>query len=564
MSGAEIAVISREGRLAAIKRTIRLALALVGPACIIFVASSIDLLRRNLDYFEAGLYVALPILAAGGIWLLVGIALCRLSSFSKVFGSAFYAYLLSGPLWIVHSAVMGLTGKGAFVGFIALAAIGGAYVQHTRKLAEPLVTALSVFGLAILLMTAFEALRLRRADAVVDAAARHGFERAHRAGAGWLSAGLPDIYHLVFDEFQTDMFVALLDENAKEELRGVTWFPNASTPFGRTEMALASLFSGTPYDYREPPADYIRKAFTSRQSLLTQLRSLGYQTIGLLHVVYPRDASSPFQETYFHKDLAKSVAADQRGLFVSLWLYAHLPEFLTQRVLPEHHFDQLESETLLPNDAPLVSLLSFRRFLEWESETIRKGGRYIFVHLVLPHVPNVLSADCSYRRGRKTTIVDQTSCAVGEIGAFLEMLRDQGRFKDALVLIHGDHGSRYVYEDGTLRPAQDRYYGHDWSWARSRPLVLIKPAGVGPTQDFMTDERATDLFDLFPTVFANLGRSAPIPLVGSSLLAEPAAERQRFYHFYDKDRAQIVDGTLKRYRILDGDIVFDAEISVPK
>ena len=42
--------------------------------------------------------------------------------------------------------------------------------------------------------------------------------------------------------------------------------------------------------------------------------------------------------------------------------------------------------------------------------------------------------------------------------------------EDALVLIHGDHGSRYVYEDGQLRRAQDQFYGRDWSWARSRPL----------------------------------------------------------------------------------------------
>jgi hypothetical protein len=556
---------ARKGRLEVIKGAIRLPLALMGPAFIIFVSSSIGLLRRNSEYFEAGLYSALPVFLAGGIYLLIGIAVCQLSSFSKILRSAFYAYLLSGPLWIAYSAFQGLTGKGALIGFVVLAAIGGAYVTHARRLAEPLVSALSVFALAILAMTVFDALHLRRAQAVVDEPAQGGFEREAGAGGGSVAASLPDIYHIVFDEFQTDLFAAVLNDNIKRELRGVTWFPNSSTPFGRTEMALASLFSGAPYDYREPPLDYIRKAFTSRQSLLTQLRSLGYQTIGLLHVVYPRRSPSPFEQTYFHKDFARtSTAEEQRGLFVSLWLYAYLPESLTRHLLPEHHFDQLTSQTLLPNDAPFVSLMSFRRFLEWESATSRKGGRYIFVHLILPHFPNVLAPDCSYRQGRKTTILDQTSCAVREIGVFLELLRDQGRFKDALVLMHGDHGSRYVYEDGTLRLAQDRFYGPDWSWARSRPLVLIKPAGVGPTRDLMMDERATDLFDLFPTVLANLGKSAPIPLAGSSLLAEPAPERQRFYHFYDKDRAQIVDGTLKRYRILEGDIAFDTEIPVPK
>ena len=540
-------------------------LALMAPAFIIFVSSSIGLLRRNEDYFDAGLYSAVPVLLAGGIYLAMGMVLHRLSSFSNTLRSAFYAYLFSGPLWVAYSALVELIGHGALLGFIGVAAIGGAYATRARKFAEPLVTALSIFALATMVMTAFDALQLRREDSIVDGTARRGFERQHHAMGGSSEAGLPDIYHVVFDEFQTDMFHAVLNNDVKNELQGLIWFPNASTPFGRTEMALASLFSGAPYDYREPPLSYIREAFTSEQSLLTQLRSLGYQTIGLLHTIYPGGSPSPFEQTYFHKDFAKTASADeQRGLFVSLWLYAHLPKSLARHVLPEHHFDQLESQTLLPNDAPFVSLLSFRRFLEWERVTTRKGGRYIFVHLILPHFPNVLGADCSYRRGGKTTIVDQTSCAIHEISAFLRLLRDRGRFKDALVLIHGDHGSRYVYEDGQLRRAQDQFYGRDWSWARSRPLVLIKPAGVGPTRDFLMDERATDLFDLFPTVLANLGRSVPSTLLGSSLLAKPTSHRQRFYHFYDKDRAQIVDGTLKRYRILDDDIAFDTEISVPK
>jgi hypothetical protein len=336
---------------------------------------------------------------------------------SSILKGAFYAYLLSGPLWIVYSALVELIGRGAFLGFIAAAVIGGAYVARARKVAEPLVTALSVFALAIMAMAVFDALPLRHADAVVDDTARRGFEPQARVAGGSPDAGLPDIYHIVFDEFQTDMFGAVLDENVKNELRGVTWFPNASTPFGRTEMALASLFSGAPYDYREPPLDYIKDAFTSEQSLLTRLESLGYETIGLLHVVYPRNAPSPFEVTYFHKDFAKSATADeQRDLFVSLWLYAYLPESLTRHLLPEHHFDQLTSQTLLPNDAPFISLLSFRRFLEWESETTRQGGRYIFVHLILPHFPNVLAADCSYRPGRKprSSIRHPAPCAKSE------------------------------------------------------------------------------------------------------------------------------------------------------
>jgi hypothetical protein len=356
-----------------------------------------------------------------------------------------------------------------------------------------------------------------------------------------------------------------LDADLKDKLRGVTWFPDSTTPFGRTEMALASLFSGVPYAYREPPLKYISKAFISKQSMLMQLKSVGYETISFLHQVYPRGSQSPFDQSYFHKDIESSIpATERRALFKSLWLYAFLPKFFTRHVLPEHHFQQLASQTLLPDDAPFLSLMSFRRFLEWEGATDRKGGRYIFIHLILPHFPNVLAADCSYQPGLKTNIVDQTSCTVHALVEFLDFLEDKGRFNDSLILMHADHGSRYLFDDGKLQNANDGFYGPGWSWARSRPLVLIKPAGVDRKQGFVIDERAMDLFDLFPTVFENLGKSPGVPLVGSSLLAEPAARKQRFYHFYDKDHARIVDGAITRFKIVDHAIVFDTEVSVPK
>jgi hypothetical protein len=327
-------------------------------------------------------------------------------------------------------------------------------------------------------------------------------------------------------------------------------------------MALASVFAGVPYDYREPPAEYIRNAFASEQSMLTQLKLLGYETIGFLHQVYPRGSQSRFDHAYFHKELKRTAGSpEQRALFASLWLHAYLPEFVTQRVLPEHHLEQLASQALLPDDSRFVSLLSFRRLLEWEGKAARKGARYIFVHLILPHFPNVLAADCSYQPGRGTSVVEQTSCAARQIAEFLEFLEGHGRFEDALILVHADHGSRYLYEGGQLRRAQGGIYELDRSWARSRPLVLVKPAGIDRTRGFLVDERATDLLDLFPTVFANLGKSPPVRLAGSSLLADPVPGRPRHYHFYDKDRTRVVDGTLKRYTILrSGEIAFDTEI----
>ena len=121
----------------------------------------------------------------------------------------------------------------------------------------------------------------------------------------------------------------------------------------------------------------------------------------------------------------------------------------------------------------------------------------------------------------------------------------QDRFKKSLIIILADHGRGYLYKDGKLLTAEDRFYGLKWSWARSRPLVLIKPAKADRTRDLVTDQRMADLFDIFPTVFANTGKPPQAPLAGNSLLAAPPTEREHFYHFYDKAHDhRFIDGTL--------------------
>ena len=552
-----------ETRLGGRLWALRLPLALLGPPLIIFWASSVELVRRNAEYFE-GMLVAWPLLLGGAVYLLIGVSLYFFKPRSNIFEGALYAYLISGALWIVYIAALPLAGIAAVLSFAAAAVIGGALFVSRHSEKDLITSVLAVFTVAFFVSTALQLFEIQRRALGADVVERGGFERETEPIATTPARNLPDIYHIVFDEFQTEMFEAVLNAHLKERLGGVIWFPDSSTPYGRTEMALASVFSGTPYDYREAPLNYISRAFSSGDSLIPRLKSLGYETIGFLHQIYPRGGASPFDHSYFHKNFAKASVMAQRKLFVSVWLYAHLPDLLSRRLLPQHHVEQLTSRTLLPDDAPVVSLQSFRQFIAWESDTTRRGGRYIFIHLILPHFPNVLGADCSYRPGLRTTLEDQTTCTTLEIAELLDLLEDRDKFENALILMHGDHGKGVLYENGTLRAATDKFYGRDWSWGRSRPLSLLKPVGASRSSDFSSDHRPMDLLDIFPTILASVGSSPDDALVGNSLVAEPVSKRQRHYHFYDKDRVTIVDGTIKRYEILPHDIRYDTEISVPK
>jgi hypothetical protein len=411
-------------------------------------------------------------------------------------------------------------------------------------------------------LAAVNLVKLRAATAAIRAVQPENFidlAQPDVAAAG----ALPDIYHVVFDELQVNLFEAELTDEIRAQLKGLIWFRNATTPYGRTAMALSSLFSGVPYDYREPAIDYVQRAFHSPQSLLGQLKSMGYQTIGFVHELFPRRSAVPYDQIYRHEELQKIASAgESRSMFAAVWFYGSLPRSISRRLIREGDFTQLQNHTLLPRREAFASVQSFRRFMEWEGKTHRKGGRYIFIHLLLPHGPFVVGRDCAYHE--TVTPADQVACSVHELVEFLQFLDGQGRFKDALLILHGDHGAGMVDEGGTLVEAQDHYYGPRYSSLRSRPAVLIKPAGVGRTRELQIDPRPMDLFDLYPTVLASLGRPMPAGLIGHSLLADAGPARPRFYHFFELDPERILRGTIKRYRIVGDQAVFDEEISVPE
>ena len=129
-------------------------------------------------------------------------------------------------------------------------------------------------------------------------------KKADSASAAVVSkpSSLPDIYHIVFDEFQTDYFKIILDSQLKESLAGSTWFPNAFTPSGRTDMALPAVLSGVPYSYDQLLYDYIDDGFGSEQSLHHRLKQFGYSRTGFLHKIYPHGGVSRFDETFMHQE----------------------------------------------------------------------------------------------------------------------------------------------------------------------------------------------------------------------------------------------------------------------
>ena len=113
---------------------------------------------------------------------------------------------------------------------------------------------------------------------------------------------------------------------------------------------------------------------------------------------------------------------------------------------------------------PLTSLAELDRFTSGLADLER--GEVRFAHLLLPHDPYMLNPDCSVKPeaewldehgpgaedAREEAYADQVRCLQRRLGEMLDALGRTEAGREAIVLIHGDHGSR-------ISPAQPRLHG---------------------------------------------------------------------------------------------------------
>lgn len=549
-------------------RVTREGFAVLAPLFVIFVLPALRLSRNNLEILGLHLSQFSELATLAAPILLVAIGAARLRHAFRSADLVYTFYLLLAPLWLAYGFASRWVGREeAFVGMLGLAVIGASGVIRNPRARDGLTFGSAVFGMGMLGLVLIEANTLRSTLAHVESRERRLIESEaarlrERAG----DASLPDVYHVVFDEFQTDLFEVVATSNQRNALGGFFLFPDTTTPYGRTDMALGATFSGEPYDYSGEPYDWIWRAFNGERSLLTKLKESGYQTTGLLHQVYPVESASPFDLTLLQERYAANARrADNGDLFLSLWMVASLPDTIVDRVVPPTRLDPLKSQTLLPASYGYLSVRSLRRYLNDESTWLAHAHRYVFIHIIVPHLPVALDEGCEESESDAATIEGQTACAIRLLIELVDALKREGRYESSLIVAHGDHGSQYSTEGGSLVLLRSESK-LEWQRARSRPLLLVKPAGAGASVPLRDDPRPADLYDILPTILEAAGIAPDLEAIGHSLTQPAPPPRPRDYHFYEKDPdpLRLVDGTITHYWITPDGPVFDREISIER
>jgi hypothetical protein len=329
-------------------------------------------------------------------------------------------------------------------------------------------------------------------------------------------------------------------------------------------MSMASLFAGSDYTFDRSPTAFVEDALHGSSSGLQRLRDAGYEVSGDVPDANVYGERLPFDHVQLPAAQDASSSAGDAGLATSMWVYQNVPESLSVRVLPRRYFEQLEGGNLLPDTAPPRAVEAFEAFIDREASEA-PSGRYSLVHVLLPHFPYVLADDCSHRDGVETGPVAQTTCAMALVEQLVTELKELDRFDGSTIVVQGDHGARFGVDDGALVPLKEELFGDAYSTARSRSLLLVKPAGTTAAQPFAEDDYPAMLTDVLPTVLDSVG--APLDPTGgrTSLLADDRPVRTtRRYHFYDKDPKGLPDGRVTRFVVHeDGSVTRDEVIALP-
>ncbi len=524
-------------------------LSLMASPFLIFVSTTNTLFLRNQEYFPGEVELYAPFLAFFvAIWFL-GLVLYKLAR-----PRLLVAYHLVGPLFIALTYLRkNHPDLAPYWKVLLLLLLGG--------VALPLLNRLKPRDASQILAVVGSCLLAGEVYLFVAADVRRPLAKVLTPDlASWKTpvteAGLPNVYHLMLDAYQTDFLIELLTPQLASELGGFVFYPKNTGVYRYTGLSTAALFLGRLHDDSMSLKDFRKEGSISRKNLPSLLAGAGYRTFGFQYweMIEGIEHRLGYGD-YLYRRPAPQVSHNSR-IFRQLWIYSYIPETL---LLWGTRFGLIESSKR-PNLSSqfVISTYEGFRFLTEQEETLPATGRYTYFHLLLPHAPKLYDGSCRLQDPLEPRLaaVEQVQCTTRLVIGFLNTLKRARRFESSLIVIHGDHGWPF------LSPASATVIQ-----ARSRALLLVKSPGVDDSHPLRSSQRKTSVLDIAPTVLATLGLGPEASHEGFAISESDDDEplRLRYYHSYDYDlrfgenSAQAFD----RYVVEDdGTLTLDVLISL--
>jgi hypothetical protein len=475
-------------------------LAAAGPAWMMFVSTSAELYLRNQVGLNYQLRLLAPFAALASILALAGAWLLRKPR-SPAASALGWLYVTGGAVLLgvaqCRDTVLWFVQEAWGLGLVVVVWVGACTWLARRRSPSRDLTLLAVFAAAWIAGDVANFLRRRIPEPPTEA--------LHVAPSTSTS---PNIYHLVLDEYDTRLFLHTLDASLSGDLSGFEFYENAVSVEAFTIRAMPAILTGRRVDVTDD-VEALRLMDTDA-SLVAWLRRGGYGT----YTYAPELWTIGYRHFSVVRTHGRSGAVpwspDHHLLFRSAWAHGYVPEAL-HGWIPRHEglIVQL-GERVLPNSQAAASVLGARMSVTEESQRPARG-QYVLVHLLLPHPPFVMSADCAAHRPALDP-VEQARCTNLLMTEFLRELKRLGRFESSLIVIQGDHGGEYRFEGG--QPVKES------GTRRSlQSLLLVKRSGVGDAEPLRRITRPVSLLDVAPTILTAAGVAHPLRLQGQPLQA---------------------------------------------
>ena len=370
-----------------------------------------------------------------------------------------------------------------------------------------------------------------------------------------------NVYQIVLDTLHTETFLKVVEEHGwQAEFDGFDLFTNNLANYLVTVNSRASYLTGRRFeggDLRD-----FRASWRSR-GLLQRLSDQGYElTMYGPFANWDNELTDHFVDNATIYERVTGLAGSGFLDFISIWLASLAPTALTNEaiagasVVRDPIFrlvvlagDPVTSEAPFPLSVPggfdaYASTLAMAQLRADEPERA-PAGNYVYLHALIPHGPYVLDGHCRYvgrpgQRSKKPSVMhayrQQAECALREVIAFLDRLRELGRYDTATIVLHADTGHWMGKSGSTSLAGID-----DQSLiARVRALLAIKPPGAhGPLRLVDTP---TQLVDIHPTVLDLLDLGPPEADLHGRSVYGPAIQEPREARFAtDPDRRYGLD-----------------------
>lgn len=164
---------------------------------------------------------------------------------------------------------------------------------------------------------------------------------------------------------------------------------------------------------------------------------------------------------------------------------------------------------------------------------------YALLHLIAPHPPIVVDADCGYLGRHRPITADhydaQARCALSSVRTLFDRLRDLDLYDRSAIVVTSDHGlDSLTPGDHPLRGKRSPAGPLDRIATDATPLLAIKPFGA--REPLRTSEAPTAITDL-PATLLDLAELPNTLRRGTSALGlDPAAPRERTYAHHEWGR----------------------------